>query len=229
MIFKSKKSFSWFQSIGFALFVKIAGFLKATFIFGSTAAFFSATSIISPLSGAFGGVIGSSMVLVVSLMLRLLMMGFIGFHVIAYHIPGFFAALAWTTRSKWFHIGLPALCMALFIAHPIGYSAMPYSFYWFIPMILSFVRPVLFVRALGSTFIAHAVGSVIWIYTVPMTAASWYALLPIVPVERITFALGMVAVYQLVMYLRIIAWKEVILHHSMPLRRRLRRLVGLAQ
>lgn len=221
MILKSKKSFSWSQSVGYAVFAKIAAFVKATYIFGSTAAFFSASSIIVPLSGAFGGFWGAGRVFVISLMLRSLMMGFIGFHLLAYHIPGFFASLAWTTRSKWLHIGLPALCMALFMVHPVGSVAMPYSFYWIIPMVLSFMRPTLFVSALGSTFIAHAVGSVIWLYTMPMTVQSWYALLPIVPLERMSFALGMVAVYQLVAYMRIIAWKELIIS--------LRRIIGFAQ
>ncbi len=221
MIFKSKKSFSWVQSVGYAVCAKAAGLLKATYIFGSTAAFFSATNVITPLAGAFGGVSGSCKVFVISLTLRVLMGGFIGFHSLAYHIPGLFAALAWSTRSKWLHIGVPVACMALFIAHPVGLMAIPYSFYWIIPMVLSGARPTLFTQALGATFIAHAVGSVIWIYTVPMTAAAWYALLPLVLWERIAFAVGQVAVYQLVTSLRIIDWQQVAFS--------LRRFVGLAQ
>lgn len=202
MISKSSPSFSWLQSVGYVLFSKIVGIFKATIIFGSSAAFFSAANIIVPLSGAFGGVIGCSRVFGISLVLRILTTGFIGFHALAYHIPGFFASLAWTTRSKWLHVGVPAVCMILFNLHPIGLSSMPYSFYWIIPILCSLVRPSLFTTALSSTFIAHAVGSVIWIYTVPMTVLQWYSLLPIVAAERLAFALGMVAVYQLVMFVR---------------------------
>jgi hypothetical protein len=51
---------------------------------------------------------------------------------------------------------------------------------------------------LGSTFIAHAVGSTIWIYTVPMTAQMWLGLMPLVAIERLCFATGMVVSYHAV-------------------------------
>jgi hypothetical protein len=59
----------------------------------------------------------------------------------------------------------------------------------------------LFLQALGSTFIAHAVGSVIWLYTVPMTAAMWMGLMPIVLFERIAFALGMVIAHYVISFI----------------------------
>jgi hypothetical protein len=84
--------------------------------------------------------------------------------------------------------------MVLFIVHPVGREAFFYSFYWIIP-VLVFYLPYrsLFLTALGSTFVAHAVGSVIWLYTGSYTPAMFLALVPIVVVERMIFALGMVA------------------------------------
>jgi hypothetical protein len=62
-------------------------------------------------------------------------------------------------------------------------------------MILYFVpQKNIFFTSLGSTFTAHAVGSVIWLYTIPMTAGMWLALIPIVALERLCFATGMVTV-----------------------------------
>lgn len=59
----------------------------------------------------------------------------------------------------------------------------------------------LFLTALGSTFIAHAVGSVIWCYTVPMTPAMWLGLIPVVALERTLFALGMVVAYKVIEFI----------------------------
>ena len=50
-------------------------------------------------------------------------------------------------------------------------------------------------RSLGATFTAHAVGGVLWIYTIPMTPEIYIALLPIVIVERTLFATGIAASY----------------------------------
>src|SRR5207237_10360114 len=90
--------------------------------------------------------------------------------------------------------------MALFIVHPIGSQAFMYSFYWLIPIgLFGLARKTLFLEALGSTFVAHAVGSVIWLYTVPTTAGMWVGLIPIVAVERLLFAMGMVVMYRFIM------------------------------
>jgi len=78
------------------------------------------------------------------------------------------ASLYWSTRHYSIRLLLPIVCMGLFIIHPVGAQAFAYSLYWLIPVVLFFVpQRFLFLQALGSTFIAHAVGSVIWLYTVP--------------------------------------------------------------
>jgi hypothetical protein len=206
MIQTNKLSFKAFKtaifSCLFTMVVKFASLLKVSFIIGSYAALFSATSIMIPLSGAFGGVAGC---VGVSLMLfllkvfsgKLLLFKFL----LAYHVPGLCAALYFRVTSSLLRLFLPALCMVAFIAHPVGGSAWAYTLYWFIPMALYFVpKKSFFLDALASTFIAHAVGSALFIYAEPMTAAVWLGLIPIVAIERLVFASGMTLVYAAVTY-----------------------------
>lgn len=90
-------------------------------------------------------------------------------------------------------IGLPLLAMMLFCAHPVGCQVFYYSWYWFIPMaVYIFAQDTLVSRALGASFIAHAVGSVVWLYTGNIPAQVWTALMPLVIVERLIIAAGMV-------------------------------------
>lgn len=87
------------------------------------------------------------------------------------------------------------VCMALFIANPIGRQAWYYSLYWLVPAIVLLLPENLFLRSLGSTFTAHAIGGVIWIYLIPTTPAFWMMLIPIVAFERTMFALGITGSY----------------------------------
>lgn len=97
-------------------------------------------------------------------------------------------------RSALLNIGIPVAAATAFVVHPVGHIAWVYSLFWIIPVGGELLRikgvTSLFNRLLTGTFIAHAVGSVIWLYLVPTTAATWFALLTIVPVERFVFASG---------------------------------------
>ncbi|MFI5332694.1 MAG: hypothetical protein ACHQVS_01185 [Candidatus Babeliales bacterium] len=182
--------------------IKLATLFKVSFIVGSCMAFFSGTSLAVPLLGAFTG-FGSVITAVFTCMIgHWAMIGIPSVHYLAYHIPGLFASAAWAyPTSKSIRLLLPLLCMMLFIAHPVGMYAFPYALYWLIPITCYLSKSSsLFAQALSSTFIAHAVGSVIWLYTMPMTSAAWLALIPVVAVERLCFALGMVILYQVVWY-----------------------------
>ncbi len=177
--------------------LKLASLIKINFIVGSQAAFFSGTSVAMPLLGTFLGTALAGITLCVqglSVITRLSLLKFL-----AYHIPGFCAAAYWNTQHWLMRCALPLVCMVLFIAHPIGGQAFAYSFYWLIPVTLYVVQAEgVFWSALGSTFIAHAVGSIIWLYTIPMTADMWLGLIPVVAVERLLFATGMVVAYGVV-------------------------------
>jgi len=98
-------------------------------------------------------------------------------------------------KSKKLILAVPLICMGLFIAHPEGGKAWFYSFYWLIPVICFFKKERLILNALGSTFTAHAVGSVAFLYAFNLPAPIWTALIPIVFMERMLFSLGIWATY----------------------------------
>ena len=104
-----------------------------------------------------------------------------------------------TDFSKTDRLGLavPLACMGLFVLIPSGAEAWYYSLYWLIPVavrVLGWGRNLV-ARSLGATFTAHAVGSVIFAYSLPYTAAQWTALMPVVAYERFLFACGIAASY----------------------------------
>lgn len=206
----SKSTFKKYTSIFFNLLIlQVSKFFKFSFILGSNMACFSATAILSPMIGIIGGFSYSVRFLLVQILYKLLFLS--GSIVIGYHIPQFFASAYWLSSSKYLRLVVPIACMVLFLSHPIGLQAGLYSAFWLIPMIISFVGfNNLFLRALGSTFVAHAVGSVLWLYTVPMQSAQWISLIPIVMAERVLFATGMVAVYYAVNFVKKFAQTQVL-------------------
>ncbi len=98
-------------------------------------------------------------------------------------------------KSKKLILIVPLVCMVLFMVHPEGGKAWFYSLYWLVPMICFFKKERLILNALGSTFTAHAVGSVAFLYAFNLPAPIWTALIPIVFMERMLFALGIWGTY----------------------------------
>lgn len=150
-----------------------------------------------PVAGAFSGITGSSVLVGLLFALRLLTGSAASLSILAHFLPGLFAAYYWASNSFLMRVCVPAACAVMFAAHPVGYEALIYSIFWLIPMAVYFSNnKSLFATALGSTFTAHAIGSVIWLYTVPMISEQWINLMPLVVFERCVMALGMVAVYR---------------------------------
>ncbi len=175
--------------------LKMASLVKISYIVGSYTAFFSGICVAMPLVGAFSGITGS----IITCLLGLIVGGGYSLTFLAHHIPGFCASLYWATGHAAVRIGIPSICFVLFVTHPVGSQAWPYALYWLIPIVLYFAkRTTLFTQALGSTFVAHAVGSVIWLYAVPLKPQAWLALIPVVALERLTFAAGMVVVHTVI-------------------------------
>lgn len=114
---------------------------------------------------------------------------------IARLFPMLFAAYYFAKGKNPLGIGLPLVCMGLFVMHPVGGQAWVYSLYWLIPVIAVFLPQRLFLRSLGATFTAHAVGSVVWLYAFQTTPAFWVALIPVVAFERLMFASGITVSY----------------------------------
>ena len=189
------------KAVSYAGLVKCSGLIKVSFLLGSQMIWFSAANSVLPLAGSFGGVMGSGLVFLIRQLLHLMLFKTVSLSFLAFCIPGLCASLYLATHHYAIRLLLPILCMGLFIAHPVGGQAFLYSFYWLIPIILFFVpQRTFFLQALGSTFVAHAVGSVIWLYTVPMAPTMWMALLPIVMFERLLFAFGMVVAHRMLSF-----------------------------
>lgn len=190
-----------FKAASYAAIFKLSGLLKVSFLVGSQMIWFSGINSVLPLSGAFGGVLGAGLIFLMRQLIHLACFKTLSLSFLALCIPGFFASLYWATNHFAVRLLLPITCMVLFVAHPVGGQAFFYSLYWLIPVVLYFVpQQSLFLTALGSTFVAHAVGSVIWCYTMPMTANMWMGLMPIVALERTLFALGMVVAHRFISY-----------------------------
>jgi hypothetical protein len=121
-----------------------------------------------------------------------------------FYIPTYCAAWSFASGHWFVWYGVPLLCIMLFIIHPTGNQAWMYSMYWLIPLIVAYSNNRhIYAQALGSTFIAHAVGSVIWLYTVPMTTEQWIQLIPIVALERCTYAAGIVVMYHIMQWIMV--------------------------
>lgn len=184
------------RALFFMALLKIVAFCKVNLLTGPFMLFFSATHSFMPLTGAFGGLMTTATVIGISTLAKVIFGVSYAPYFITYHIPSFIASAYWAYDHWFVRVVVPVLCMMLFIAHPVGLSAFPYALYWVIPVALYlFNIRTIFASSLGSTMIAHAVGSVIWLYTVPMTAEQWYSLIPVVALERLLFALGMTAAY----------------------------------
>ncbi|NYZ76780.1 hypothetical protein H0O02_00500 [Candidatus Micrarchaeota archaeon] len=92
-------------------------------------------------------------------------------------------------------IAIPLAAMLIFWTNPAGLGAWYYALFWTIPIIAKFLPDMLVLRSLGATFTAHAIGSSIWVLTVPMTAAQWAMLVPVTATERLLFAAGIAVSY----------------------------------
>jgi len=147
--------------------------------------FFAPT--ISAFLGPMGGIAG---ILIAEIGNYLLLGKAFDLFGIARLFPMLFAALYFAGKGRKFVSLVPIVCMALFVLHPVGQVAWIYSLYWLIPPIAALLKDNLFLRSLGSSFTAHAVGSVAFLYIFPTTPGLWISLIPVVFVERMLFASG---------------------------------------
>lgn len=213
MVYITKILKAFCIAFGIVALSKLISLVKISYIVGTIpgicqiAAYFSFTGAIIPLAGMFGGATGSCGVLFLKLLLRMSTTGFHSLRLLAYHLPGFGASLYWPIDSFLFRVGVPIGCIITFLLHPVGWYAAPYVLFWLIPIGIFFLpRKNLFLHALASTFIAHAIGSVIWIYTGEMPVEYWYYVMLRVPFERCMMAAAMVGMYKAISILY--AWIE---------------------
>lgn len=113
--------------------------------------------------------------------------------------PMLFATYYFGTKRRIQSAIIPLICIVLFNIHPVGRKAWQFSLYWLIPIIGRIIpnsnKFRMIIQSFGATFTSHAIGSVIWLYTVPMTSSAWLALIPVVAFERIIFGFGITGTF----------------------------------
>jgi hypothetical protein len=182
----------------FTAVVLVADNFKFSSVWGAPGQYFTLFQFVGPIAGGFLGA-GAGMLSV--LLAEIVSFFWLGKSVEAYNVlrlaPMLFATLYFAryAKGRWLQAAVPLACMALFIIHPIGSQAWYYSLYWLIPFIALALPEHLFLRALGSTMTAHAVGSVAFLYFLPSTPELWIALIPVVAFERFIFSLGITGSY----------------------------------
>jgi len=164
--------------------------------------FFTLFQFLGPITGGFlGAMLGTISVVFTELINFVLVGKEINFVNIFRLLPMVFAAYYFAkNKSRMFDdklsILIPLVCIIAFVLHPIGAQSWYYASFWLIPIVVKFFKDNLFLRSLGATFTAHAIGSVIFLYTIPTSPELWGVILPgVVIFERIIFALGISASY----------------------------------
>lgn len=182
------------------LSVLLARLVPFHWIVGSWGSWFSWSTMMAPVISKYAGLGWLTLFLVpIKGMNSLTLLMFA-----VRRLPLLGASCAYKERHIAVWVVLPIVCMGLFMMHPVGSQAWPYAMYWFIPILLWFLNDNIWFRALGASFVAHALGSVIWLYTVDIPAYVWYGLIPVVIVERLCMASGIIALDLVVVYYRLI-------------------------
>lgn len=194
MVNNFKHSYKFFVKLG-AIFtlMLLKKSAKIGFIFGSKYSYFNYFHTVCPLFGLLG-------IASVAAQTAISYTSFTNASLLLLHIPTIGASLYWAQRNqimmRYVVRMLSVLGIVLFVAHPVGLQAALYASFWLVPFGLSFIsRPSIVVSAFISTFIAHEVGSLLWLYYGELSATEWLSLLPVVPVERTCMALLMVVSY----------------------------------
>ncbi|MFH1029896.1 MAG: hypothetical protein V1770_01400 [bacterium] len=185
----------------FVIFGFIALQIPVTQVVGSKVKF-TFYDAFAPVTGSFiGGIPGMTAVF----LLQFLNFLFRGARVqdagtIIRFFPMLFAVLYFgNIKTEKLRVLVPICAIIGFIAHPIGRTVWYFTLFWTIPILaLYFKGKFLFVRALGATFTAHAVGSALWIWFFPLPAQVWNSLIPVVIAERFLIALGISGSFVLV-------------------------------
>lgn len=176
---------------------------------------FTLFDFFAPISGAFLGLsLGIISVFAVSLT-NLLINGNYELGPIIRLFPTLFAVYYFSLPQKKKDktmLAIPFVAMVAFLLHPEGRAAWYYALFWLIPIFVYFRRSILYLRSLGATFTAHAVGGAVWIWAFNLPASVWQGLIPVVAYERLMFAAGITVSYVVVSWVL----KYLILRHIIP-------------
>lgn len=192
-------------------FIFLLSFVRISFMAGSHRMFFSGINLLFPLLGSFLGTAFSGVAVFIFFIFKKITLG----GAITLGLPTFVATIAFSIMTKdrknlklniynfLLRVVVPFLSIVLFVVHPAGRDAFLYSFYWLIPVGLYFFEILknnnsILLKSLTATFLAHAVGSLIWLYMIPTTSVYWLSLIPVVFVERLVFASGLSLTYLII-------------------------------
>lgn len=172
------------------IFLLISACIPFNFMLGSRFSFFSCVSMSLPALSFH-----SSLVYVIfyfftkACLTQLSLLNFL-----AARLPLFFSSLVMTIPGFFSMVAIPIIAFLTFVLHPVGRVVFYYGWLWFIPLIVYYKNmKSLFSRALSASCVAHAVGSVVWIYKMPCGPEFWRELMVIVVIERFLIACGIVA------------------------------------
>lgn len=183
------------------LLFKIPKLTKISWIVGTKNLSFNLIQCFYPLIGLWKGTKSSFSIFIIRTAIKILISNFSILNLF-YHTPSLCGALYFSIENRLYRCAIPAICMFIFIIHPIGSQAYAYSFYWLIPIFITLSNTKSnFLKMLASTFTTHAVGSILWLYRFPMTALYWNSLISIVWAERLTMALSMLIMHEIYIYL----------------------------
>ena len=187
----------------FMAMVFIGNKINFSAVVGANNQYFTLFQFFGPIAGSFLGPIFGTIAVLFAEITDFFVVGksFTLINIIRL-TPMLFAAYYFGTKRKSLSIIVPLVAMAAFMLHPIGRQVWFFSLYWTIPIIVKLLPKKysanVLLKSLGTTFTAHAVGGAAWIWTIPMTAGQWVALIPVVAYERLLFAAGIAGSYVLV-------------------------------
>ncbi|MBM3886702.1 hypothetical protein FJ364_02115 [Candidatus Dependentiae bacterium] len=189
-----KKNINMTLAAAIAMAIVGWGSVSISSIVAGKATYFGLCNMLMPALAAIGG-IGASVLMTLFIILKFCS----GKLLVTKGLPTLAAVYSAqsTTPSRIslaLNVILPICSAIAFIVHPVGNAAVIYTLFWIIPIGCELMHRLsyntLFTRMLAATFVAHAVGSVMWLYFMPTTAATWLGLLAVVPAERLVFASG---------------------------------------
>ncbi len=162
---------------------------------GSTQFIFSGINIVAPLlQSLFGGIGGCLMLLLGPISKLFGLRLYLPCATVTMGLATQASILVWHLRgSIWgerlMNLCLPVGAMLFFLLHPATGIGAWYSLFWLIPIGLHYCSDSLLKTAFQATFVAHAVGSCLWLMVIPMQPMAWIALMPQVCVERFVYGI----------------------------------------
>ncbi|MDP7263597.1 MAG: hypothetical protein QF436_00520 [Candidatus Woesearchaeota archaeon] len=179
----------------FAVFAFITQRINFSPLVGAENQFFTLFQFFGPIAGAFlGPVFGVIAVFLAELVDFIVVGKELTLINIMRFAPMLFATYYFASNKKRLNAIIPLIAIGLFVLHPVGRQVWFFALFGTIPIIATLLTKKYSMsvplRSLGATFTAQSIGGALWVWTVPMTAGQWIALIPVVAYERVLFALG---------------------------------------